>query len=160
MKKILLVCTGNTCRSSMAQGILTQILAKQGFSDQVQVASAGTHTVFGLPASPEAVRVLREIWNLDLSRHQSTPLSSELVATTDLILTLSAEHRDYLLSLVPEVADKTFVLSDFAGAGGRGVSDPIGSGPDEYRRVAEEIAGYLEQASPRIIEFLGLKGDV
>ena len=160
MKIILFVCTGNTCRSSMAQAILTQILARQGFSDQVRVASAGTHTVSGLPASPEAVDVLREIWHLDLSEHGSTPLSSDIIIATDLVLTLSAEHRDYLLSLAPEAADKTFVLSDFAGAGGHGVSDPIGAGRDKYQRVAEEISGYLEQAYPRIIEFLGLKGDV
>ncbi|MBO8126099.1 MAG: low molecular weight protein arginine phosphatase [Firmicutes bacterium] len=156
MKSVLFVCTGNTCRSSMAEALLRNILKDKGLDSKVQVSSAGVSALPSMPASPEAVEVLAKGWQLDISSHKATQLTDELVSGADLILTMSKSHQDYILQVVPEAKEKVFLLSEFAGQNGD-VSDPIGRGREEYQRVAEEIEGYLQKALPKMIDFLGLK---
>lgn len=140
----------------MAAPLLRQILGQHSLSSEVQVVSAGTHALTGLSASPEAIQVLAEGWQLDLTEHAATLIDKEEVQSADLILTMGRSHRDYLLGNFPEAAGKTFVLAEFSGGMGD-VSDPIGSGIQEYRRVAQEIETYLRRSIPKITEFLGLK---
>lgn len=144
---ILFVCTGNTCRSPMAEMLMRQrIAAKLGCAlDEVEdhgllIASAGIAAMTGGRSSPGALDVMKER-GLDLSSHESQPLTDRLVKYADLILTMTHGHRDAILAQWPAASDRTKVLchdhSD--------VSDPIGGPTEMYRRCAEQIEAQLDR---------------
>lgn len=142
---VLLVCTGNTCRSPMAE-----VLAKSRFAQRlgcetaeledrgVLVMSAGIAAMPGGRATLEAVEAMRAK-QLDLTTHESQPVSDQLVDYADVILTMTARHRDGLLSRWPEAASRTFLLSQ----DGSSIGDPIGGPPQLYARCAEQIDAEL-----------------
>ena len=106
----------------------------------VMVVSAGTSATPGGRAAEEAIAVMRER-GLDLTGHESQPLDERLVTFADVIITMTRSHRDAIVSVYPQAASRTFVLSR-----GRGdVSDPIGGPPEQYRRCAEQIDAYLAE---------------
>lgn len=110
-QKILFVCTGNTCRSPMAEELFRE---KTGTGDnRFQVISAGTSAGRGVPAAEEAVQALKER-GLDLSEHQSRPITGELLKEADLILTMTRNHKETLLQMEPGVGDKVFTLKEYA----------------------------------------------
>lgn len=143
---IVLVCTGNTCRSPMAEVLLKQQLAQRlgcrvsELEDRgVVVLSAGTAATTGMRAAPEAIAAMRER-GLDLSQHESQPLSDRLVRFADLILTMTRGHRQAILEQWPEAEGRVHLIS-----GGRGdVADPIGGPLELYRRCAEQLETYLQ----------------
>lgn len=143
----VLVCTGNTCRSPMAEVLLRKRLAERLGCDMadleergVIVVSAGTSAAPGGRAAEEAIAAMRER-GLDLSQHESQPLDERLVNFADLILTMTRNHRDAIISCFPQAASRTFVLSQ----GRTDVSDPIGGPQELYRRCAEQIDAYLAE---------------
>lgn len=143
---VLFVCTGNTCRSPMAAALMQRRLADrlgvpidQLEEQGVLVMSAGIAAMSGGRASDEAVRLLKER-GLDLSSHESQPLSDRLVQFADVIFTMTRAHREAILSQWPDAAPRTFLLGDAQGD----VSDPMGGTIDVYRRCAEQLDGFLK----------------
>ncbi|GAA4435350.1 MULTISPECIES: L-threonylcarbamoyladenylate synthase [Bremerella] len=143
---VLFVCTGNTCRSPMAEVIMQKHLAdKVGTTiDQLDqkgilVASAGIAAYPGGRAAPEAIHILSER-SLDLAPHASQPLSDRLVEQADLILTMTAGHRDAILARWPDARDRVQTLS----CDGRDIADPIGGSEDVYRQCLEQIESEIK----------------
>lgn len=144
MKNILFICTGNTCRSPMAEALL-----KHKGKDRFEVKSAGVFALDGSRASYQTVEVLKE--QGILHDHASQPLSKELIEWADLILTMTENHRRQIGDNYPQALDKTFTLKEFAGAKGNlDVTDPFGGSVDVYRATFNE----LEQWIDRLLEKL------
>jgi protein-tyrosine-phosphatase len=148
--RVLLVCSGNTCRTAMAEGALKDLLARR-LTPGVEVSSAGTLGLEGMPATREAVAVAAE-HGVDISGHRSTALTARLIGDADLVLAMAQHHVDEITDLEPGAAAKTRLLASYAGRGDEDVPDPIGGDLDEYRRAYDLIRGLLEAALPRILE--------
>ncbi len=132
---IVLVCTGNTCRSPMAEVLLKEKLRRK-FSneDAVQVLSAGVAAGAGSMASPQAVEVM-DSRGLDLSAHSSRPLDDAVMNVADLVLTMTRGHRAAILAAWPEMHDRIHLLRRDGGD----ISDPVGMPVECYESCAEQI---------------------
>src|SRR5437879_13541807 len=147
-KQILLVCTGNICRSPLAAALLQRALAQRGIND-LEVSSAGTGAWDGAPVSEGAYLVGLER-GLDLSSHRARLLTRELVDSADLILTMARHHRARVDELGGE--GHVFVLGEYAGREGDDaeVSDPFGGDLDVYRDTCVELEALLQTAVGRL----------
>jgi protein-tyrosine-phosphatase len=144
---ILVVCSGNICRSPMAAAYLRAELVNAGVRGVI-VHSAGTIAAAGNPASPEAIEAAEE-HDLDISYHRSTPLTRELVRRADLILAMEKDHVEAIRALEPSAADKSFVLSEWLDEPQRGadIPDPYGMAFPFY----ELVFARLRQAIDRLV---------
>lgn len=143
---ILFVCSGNTCRSAMAEGLARKILSDKlsvGVDDLekrgINVMSAGSFALAGAPAAAHAIDVLRDA-GADLTRHRSRPLTIELIHQADRIYTMSQGHSQAVAALVPSAMEKVSPL-DPAGD----IEDPVGADMATYRHVAWHLKALIEQ---------------
>ncbi|PYO28133.1 MAG: low molecular weight protein arginine phosphatase [Gemmatimonadetes bacterium] len=147
---MLLVCTGNICRSPLAAALLERALSERG-SEGLDVSSAGTGAWDGAPVSEGAYLVGLER-GLDLSGHRARLLTRELVEGADLVLTMARHHRARVDELGGE--GRVFVLGEYAGREGdeAEVSDPFGGYLDVYRDTCTELEGLIQAAVERIVK--------
>src|SRR5437016_4996461 len=125
MKTVLFICTGNVCRSPMAEGIFRY--AVQGRGDD-RIFSAGLGAMEGQPPKPYAVQAVREM-TIDIYRQRSRMLTPELEQQTDYIFGMTHSHIDTVMLLYPHAAQKTFLLREFDDTLDffeKDISDPIG----------------------------------
>lgn len=150
--EIVIVCTGNTCRSPMAEMLLKNKMATandipidQLVKHGIHICSAGIAANNGSPAADQAINVLGK-QDLDLTCHSSQPLSYVAANSADLILTLSHSHQQAIVNEWPEFADKTSLLAH----DGSSVSDPIGGSYEIYQQCAAQIDTHLDKQRSRI----------
>jgi len=141
MKHVLFICTGNICRSPMAEGLLRHLAG-----DEVVVGSAGLGAGRGQPPSAHAVAALKEE-GIDITGIRSRPVTPDLLEKADYIFTMTRDHLDMLLLLYPEMAAKARLLRFGDAAEGRraDVTDPIGGTRETYEACKEDIKRSLPQ---------------
>ncbi|MDX6766641.1 MAG: serine hydroxymethyltransferase [Candidatus Methylacidiphilales bacterium] len=143
--RLLFVCTGNICRSPMAEGIARELTKDD---PTIRVKSAGIGAVGGQSPSTHSVSVMAEL-DIDISRLRSQPVTRELVDGADAILVMTYGHLDNMLMLYPQAAEKTFLIREFEDhlpADEREVDDPIGQSEAVYRRTRDQIYRATEAA--------------
>lgn len=146
MKHVLFICTGNVCRSPMAEGLLRHMAG-----DRVKVASAGLGAGHGQPPSAHAIEVLGKE-GIDITDIRSQPVSAHLLQQADYIFTMTRDHLDMLLLLFPEMASKTRLLRfEEAAKGGRAdVTDPIGGTRATYESCKADIQRAMSHVIPLV----------
>src|SRR5919108_789450 len=145
MKTILFVCTGNVCRSPMAEGLFRHAVKDRG---DFQVFSAGVGAIDGQPPSPYAVAALKEL-GIDIPKQRSRMLTAELVQMADYIFGMTHGHVDAINLLYPQAAEKTFLLREFdetLDSYENDISDPIGGFSEKFF----ECPGQVEQGGPAL----------
>ncbi len=136
--KILFVCTGNTCRSPMAEAIFNTISEgafSRGFSGN------------GFPATENAVKVMAEM-GIDISKHVSKMLTLDDLSDADLVLTMTKAHKNLLTDIAPAEKDKIFTIGEYAG--GEDIADPYGGDIEVYRRCAEMLKEEIEKIAEKL----------
>ena len=152
MKKLIFVCTGNTCRSPMAEGLLRHLLPP---ASEWEISSAGICAAEGWPASENSVKALREK-EIDISNLTSATLTPNLIDDADLLVTMTTGHRQAILTATPKSKDKVFLLKSFGVAQcAADINDPVGGPLDLYRHVRDEI----DAALPDLILYMLRNGE-
>lgn len=152
---VLLLCTGNTCRSPLAAGLLARILSERGL-EGVTVGSAGTDALEGAPVSEGSYLVGLER-GIDLSAHRATPLTATLLAGTTLVLAMTPRHVRAAQALDPGIP--AHLLSAFAGAAAEEIPDPFGGDISAYRNLLDRLEPLVARVADRIAaESAGAEG--
>ena len=154
--ELVFICTGNVCRSSMAEGLARHMWEERwGARRDLTVSSAGVAAWPGETASPQAVFALGEK-GIDLRDHRSRPLSSEIMDQAGLILAMTRSHKEIILEHFPEASNKVFMLAEYAGLGEKDVKDPYGESRIVYQACAEELATMITLVLERIARESGV----
>ncbi|HZW82651.1 MAG TPA: low molecular weight protein arginine phosphatase [Candidatus Deferrimicrobium sp.] len=148
MQNLVFVCTGNTCRSNVAEVLAVQASAQLGLM-QWRFSSAGIMAFPGSPASENSLRAMQEL-GLDLSAHRATQLDTSLIEGADLILTMTQSHKTQILDSYPSVDSKVYTLLEYAYGQPGQVEDPFGRDIETYRRTSAQI----KQAVYKVVEKL------
>lgn len=150
MRRILFVCTGNTCRSPMAAALYNQKYAQVGSSAD----SAGLAAFHPAKMSIPARKVLREVYGITADAHEARPVTADLIDRSDLVLTMTREQAAFLAARFPGQKPKIMSLGELAGEPASDVADPYGGDEAAYRKTAGQISRLIERAIPKIKESL------
>ena len=149
-KRVLFVCTGNTCRSPMAEGLFSKLVSGR---NDFSVASAGVSASSGDSANPETELILKKRC-ASLSQFTSKPVTPKILEEATHVFAMTSSHLATLEARFPEYSEKYHLACDFVDLPGKGIGadvpDPIGMG----RRAYEETAATLDAALPMILSYI------
>ncbi len=146
--RILIICTGNTCRSPMAEGIFKALIKDNNLN--IQVSSAGTFAFDGDKVSDHSVTGLKKK-GMDISNHKSTLVYEDLVIEADIILAMANTHKQNIIKKFPKVKNKVFLLNEYAFGENRDILDPFGGSLRDYERARDEIYLAVEEIVRRLV---------
>jgi protein-tyrosine-phosphatase len=150
MPSILFVCTANRFRSPIAAIAFGRQVVKRGDDHHINISSAGTWTVSGLPATPDALKQAQK-YNLNLSLHRSRLISQEILSESDLILVMDANHKEGITHEFPVVADKIYLLAEVTNEASYDIPDPY-STDESPAVVAKEIVEMIDHGYEKILQ--------
>lgn len=156
-KRVLLVCTGNVCRSPMAYGLLRDRLAKMGLDRRVVVETAGTFALDNQPPTRLAQEVLASR-GIDISHHRARTATPDILGQADLIIVMSEQQRQTIFHRAPHVLSRVYLLSELAGEH-KDIPDPYGGSREEYEMTAAMIETYIERGLSTLLERLGITAE-
>ncbi len=147
-KNILFVCTGNSCRSAIAEGLMKKRVKG---NKSICVSSAGVAAFNGMPASHDAIAVMRK-YGVDITGHRARRVTNEMIKVADYILVMDNSHRDFMFDRYWRVKKRIYLLKEFSKekAGKLGIEDPIGRSVSFYEEVAEVIEQSIEGLVERL----------
>ncbi|PAB58309.1 low molecular weight protein arginine phosphatase [Anaeromicrobium sediminis] len=139
---ILFVCTGNTCRSPMAEALMKKLIEKHNLN--INIYSAGIFTMDGLSPSENSILAMDEI-GINIRDYKSNTITRELINNSDLILTMTENHKQKILQIIPKISNKIYTLKEYGKVNGDiNILDPYGQNVHVYKACRDEINRLLE----------------
>lgn len=152
IRNILFICTGNSCRSVMAEGLLRKMFLDKKI-EGIEIHSAGISAIEGLPPTDNTIKVMNNE-GIDVSGYKTRKLTAQMINNADIVLVMEGMHKDTVLELVPESRDKIFFLREYADNKdeplGFSVPDPIGRPLEIYERTLAMIKDAVKKIAEKL----------
>lgn len=142
-KKIMFVCTGNICRSAMAEALLKEQIKEKGVENRILACSSGIYAYTGDVSTYEACKIMKDEYNINLTNHRATAIRESKIEEMDLILCMTFAHKNTLNMIYPNLKNKIFLIKEYVGLDGE-VDDPWGGSLSTYSDCAKELNYYVD----------------